>query len=140
MTFTKIDPADLDSPRRELSNGGLKSVITLLVGWQIIFCGQKRATRKRYISPLFDGRGHPHPKDEWELLLPEIKACRLIRKRRHEAPNLDDADPNFGEEYDETKHGQMLKDELNISHLTVHQQNILRAVIVKYWRGSARRV
>ena len=37
MTFTKIDPADLDSPRRELSNGGLKSVQTLLVRWQIIF-------------------------------------------------------------------------------------------------------
>ena len=27
MTFTKIDPADLDSPHRELSNGGLKSVV-----------------------------------------------------------------------------------------------------------------
>ena len=36
MTFTKIVPADLDSPRRELSNGGLKSVVTLLIHWQII--------------------------------------------------------------------------------------------------------
>ena len=33
MTFTKIDPADLDSPHRQLSNGGLKSVVTLLVRW-----------------------------------------------------------------------------------------------------------
>ena len=39
MTFTKIDPADLDSPRRELSNGGLKSVVTLLVRWHVIFVG-----------------------------------------------------------------------------------------------------
>ena len=37
MTFTKIDAADLDYLRQELSNGGLKSVITLLVRWQIIF-------------------------------------------------------------------------------------------------------
>ena len=37
MTFTKIYLADLDSPRRELSNGGLKSVVTLLVCWQINF-------------------------------------------------------------------------------------------------------
>ena len=37
MTFTKIDPADLDSPCRELSNGGLKSIVTLLVRWQINF-------------------------------------------------------------------------------------------------------
>ena len=37
MTFTKIDPADLDSPRRELSNGGVKIVVALLVHWQINF-------------------------------------------------------------------------------------------------------
>ena len=67
--------------------------------------GQRRVTRKRDISPLFDDRGHPHPQDEWESLLPEVKAGRLIRKRRHEAPKLDEMDPNFGEEYDEAKHG-----------------------------------
>ena len=54
-------------------------------------------------------------------MLPEVKAGRLLRKRRHEAPKLDDVGPNFGEEYNEAKHGQMLKDELNISHLSVHQ-------------------
>ena len=37
MTFIKLNQADLDSPRRELSNGGLKSVVTLLVRWQIDF-------------------------------------------------------------------------------------------------------
>ena len=37
MNFTKIVKADLDSPRRELSNGGLGIAVTLLVRWQIIF-------------------------------------------------------------------------------------------------------
>ena len=37
MTFIKIDPADLDSPCRELSNGGLGSVVTLLIRRQIDF-------------------------------------------------------------------------------------------------------
>ena len=37
MNFIKLDKADLNSPRRELSNGGLKSVVTLLVRWQINF-------------------------------------------------------------------------------------------------------
>ena len=37
MIREKIYPADLDSPRRELSNGGLKSVVTLLVRWYF-FC------------------------------------------------------------------------------------------------------
>ena len=30
MNFTKLDQADLDSPRRELSNGGLKIVVALI--------------------------------------------------------------------------------------------------------------
>ena len=37
MTFTKMDPADLDSPCQKLSNGGLESVAALLVCWQIVF-------------------------------------------------------------------------------------------------------
>ena len=37
MDDTKLNPADLNSPRRELSNGGLESVVTFLVRWQIIF-------------------------------------------------------------------------------------------------------
>ena len=80
--------------------------------------GPKKGANKRYVSPLFDDRGHPNPQDEWESMLPEVKAGRLLRKRRHKPPKLDEIDPNFGEEYDESKHGQMLKDELNISHLS----------------------
>ena len=37
MSFIKMDKADLDSPRLDLSNGGLKSVVALLVRWQIYF-------------------------------------------------------------------------------------------------------
>ena len=37
MTLIKLDQADLNSPRRELSNGGLKIVVVLLVRWQINF-------------------------------------------------------------------------------------------------------
>ena len=37
MSFTKIDQADLDSPRRELSNGGHGIVVALLVRWGIKF-------------------------------------------------------------------------------------------------------
>ena len=35
--ITKRDPAVFGSPRRELSKGGLESVVTLLVCWQIVF-------------------------------------------------------------------------------------------------------
>ena len=90
--------------------------------------------RKRFLSPLFDDRGHPDPHDEWDSLLPDVKAGRLIRKRKHAAPSLTNIDPNFGEEYDDAKHGAILQAELDVSHLEPFQQNILVAVIKKYWR------
>ena len=92
----------------------------------------KKGLPNRYVSPLFDDRGYPDLQDEWESMLPEVKAGRLIRKRRHNPPKLQDVDPNFGEEIDEAKHGQMLKDELHVSHLSKFQQNLLLAVIKKY--------
>ena len=96
----------------------------------------KAQTRKRhrYISPLFDDRGFPHPQDEWESMLPEAKVGKLIRKRVHDPPKLLDVDPDFGEEYDEAKHGDTLRAELKIAHLTEFQQSVLTAVIKKYWR------
>ena len=39
-----MDPEDLNSPRPELSSGGLKSVVTLLVRWQIIFLSAQTLT------------------------------------------------------------------------------------------------
>ena len=96
--------------------------------------GNKPAKRRKvsYVSPLFDDRGFPHPQDEWETLLPEVKAGRLIRKRLHTPPKLHGIDPAFGVEFDEMKHGQILKDELKISHLTSAQQFILTALIKRY--------
>ena len=38
MITDKIYLEDLDSPRRELSNGGLGIVVALLVCWGINFC------------------------------------------------------------------------------------------------------
>ena len=37
MDHTKIGQADLDSPRRELFNGGLGIVIARLVRWKNVF-------------------------------------------------------------------------------------------------------
>ena len=90
--------------------------------------------KNRFRSPLFDDRCHPDPQEEWESMLPEVQAGRLIRKRKHEASNLHDIDPTFGEEYDESKHGNMLHTELDISHLTPFQQQTLTTVVKKYWR------
>ena len=95
---------------------------------------KSKRERRKYVSPLFDNRGFPDPQDEWESMLPDVKDGRLLRKRVHDPPKLQEIDPDFGEEYDEDKHGEILRAELNIAHLTPMQKEILTAVIKKYWR------
>ena len=67
-------------------------------------------------------------------MLPDVKDGRLSRKRLHETLDLQAIDPDFGEEYDEAKHGDTLRAELNIAHLTPFQRSTLTAVIKRYWR------
>ena len=67
-------------------------------------------------------------------MLPEVKAGHLLRNRKHNSPNLQDIDPDFGEVYDENKNGEILRAELTISHLTTVQQSVLTAPVKKYWR------
>ena len=44
-----MDRTESDSPRRELSNGGLKGVVTLLVCWQINYsCASPRKAIQLY--------------------------------------------------------------------------------------------
>ena len=89
-----------------------------------------RKQQNKYVSsPMFDSRGFPDRQDEFESMLPEVDAGRLIRKRKHVAPPLTDIDPNFGVEYDELLHGNMLRTELDVSHLTPPQQATLTALI-----------
>ena len=48
-----MDRTETDSPRRELSNGGLESVVTLLVRWQIDYsCASPEKAIQMYISIL----------------------------------------------------------------------------------------
>ena len=54
-------------------------------------------------------------------MLPDVKEGRLICKRVHDPPKIQDVDPDFGEDYDEAKHGDILRAELVIAHLTPFQ-------------------
>ena len=73
---------------------------------------------KHYVSLLFGDRGFPHPQEDWELLLPDVKDGRSICKRLHNPPELKAIDPDFGEKYKEGKHGNTVRVELKIAHLT----------------------
>ena len=68
------------------------------------------------------------------ICTPHGKGSRLVRKQKHPAPRLDDIDPDFGVDFDEDKHGNMLRSQLNIAHLSADCQADLTALIKKYWR------
>ena len=67
-------------------------------------------------------------------MLPEVKSGRLLKKCNNISPNLQDIDPDVGEEYDENKNGKTLRAELAIAHLTTFQQSVITAFVKKYWR------
>ena len=49
-----------------------------------------------YVSPIFDDREHPSPQEDWEYIFTEVKAGRLLIKRKYNSHNLQDIDPDFG--------------------------------------------
>ncbi len=82
-------------------------------------------SRKKARNIFFDDRGFP---DE---LLHNIDGGVVLRKKKFDAPALDQDDPNFDYAFDESLHGDRLCQELNLSHLTPEQSSRLSALIKK---------
>ena len=89
--------------------------------------------RHNYVIPLFDDRDHTITQEDWESMLPGVSYGRLLRKRKNNSPHLEDIETDFGEVYDENKHGETLRAELTIYRLTTSQQAVLTKVVNKYW-------
>jgi len=88
---------------------------------------------KKRENVFFDDRGFPDVSDEFDYLLHRTGGGRVIRKRLHPSPRLDEVDEKFNVQYDEAKHGEKLRKELQIDHLTQDQQKQLTDLIKKYW-------
>ena len=84
-------------------------------------------------SLLFDNRGFRDKQAHYESMVPDISCGRLIRKRKHLAPDVKSVDPNFGEEFNLATHGPEL-DQISLSHLTISQQSTLKSLLQKDWR------
>ena len=68
MTFTKLNQADLDSPRRELFNGGLGNAVALSIRWQVVFLciytgGPIQLYKCHYLDSIAD-----YPKEFWAYI------------------------------------------------------------------------
>lgn len=82
---------------------------------------------------FYDNRGYPDQSEEFDYLLHRTGGSRIIRKRLHPAPPVDQIDPMFHFPFDEAKHGEKLRKELKIDHLPPDVQIRLTDLIKKYW-------
>lgn len=82
---------------------------------------------------FFDDRGFPDVSDEFDYLLHRTGGGKVIRKRLHPSPRIDEVDEQFNVQYEDARHGDKLRRELIIDHLTSTQQEQLVALIKKYW-------
>eukprot|EP00956_Cyclotella_meneghiniana_P019823 scaffold34482_cov22-Cyclotella_meneghiniana.AAC.1 len=72
---------------------------------------------------FIDDRGFPDQSHEFDHLIHNIDGGAVLRKRIHPSRSLDDIDPAFNVQYDESKHGQMFRDQFKPSPLLTAAQN-----------------
>jgi len=80
-----------------------------------------------------DDRGYPDLTNDHDTLLHNIDGGSVLRKLRHPALPFDEDDPTFTFTFDETLHGERLRQLLNLSHLDNALQNRIYALVKKYW-------
>jgi len=88
---------------------------------------------KKRENVFYDNRGFPDQSEEFEYLLHRTGGGKVIRKRLHPAPSLDEVDQKFNTPFDEKKHGEKLRRELKVDHLPPDLQKDLTELIKKYW-------
>jgi hypothetical protein len=89
---------------------------------------------RRCIKNVFiDDWGFPNQSDKFNVLLHSIDGGPVLRKLKNPPPPFDSVDPMFLFPYDESMHGDRLREDLDLSHLDVSLQQTVYALIIKYW-------
>jgi hypothetical protein len=88
----------------------------------------------RWISNVFiNDRKFLDKSDHYNNLLHNIEGRPILQKLKHPPPPLDEVDPEFFSAYDESKHGEQLQQDLDLSHLDTQVQEKIYVLVKKYW-------
>eukprot|EP00956_Cyclotella_meneghiniana_P030364 scaffold76080_cov21-Cyclotella_meneghiniana.AAC.1 len=93
---------------------------------------ERRRKGKRPPNAFLDSRGVPDWQEEWEWLH-EADYGKVLLKRKRMHSMRSSIDPSFNVPYDESIHGQYLRENLKISHLSPDKQAQLTALVKEYW-------
>jgi hypothetical protein len=96
-----------------------------------IIPADKLKQRRRIGYIFIDDREFPDKSDHYDNLLHNIEGGPILCKLKHLPPPLDEVHPKFYRAYDESKHGEQLKQDLD--HLDPHVQEKIYALVKKYW-------
>jgi hypothetical protein len=132
MLFTTRRPCIHASSYSALSTSTENSQLDTSIGSPIRVADKSRSCR--CIKNIFiDDRGFPDQSDEFDVLLHNINGNPVLRKLKHPPPQIGSVDPMFLFAYDEALHGERLQRDLDLSHLEVTLQQMLYALVQKYW-------
>jgi hypothetical protein len=87
---------------------------------------------KKARNVIYDDRSFPDETDAYDNLLHNVDGGEVLRKKKFDAPPLDQDDPGFHYTFNESEHGKQLRQELDLSHLSPEQGNQLSALIKCY--------
>ena len=89
--------------------------------------------KKKARNVFYDDRGFPDESTEYDNLLHNIDGGVVLRRKKFDAPALDEDDPLFNYVFSDDRDGPRLAKELDVSHLDPEQGAQLTALIKKYW-------
>jgi hypothetical protein len=99
-----------------------------------IWVAPKPKRRKHMSNVFLDNKGFKNLSDDYDHVLRDINGGPILWKLRHPAPALDaDVDPVFHAPFDPSKHEDLMRKDLNLSHLEPTLQERIYAIIWKYW-------
>ena len=88
---------------------------------------------KKSRNVFYDDRGHPDESDEFDQLLHTIDGGTILRKKKFPTPPIDVDDPTFNHTFSKELHGDLLRSQLDLSHLLPEDAEALLNVIKEYW-------
>ena len=88
--------------------------------------------KKKARNVFYNDCSFPDKLDAYNHLLHNIGGSIVLRKKKFDAPALDQDNPVFNYVYSEAEHSERLK-ELDLSHLQPKECKYLTALIKKYW-------
>ena len=88
---------------------------------------------KKSCNVFYNNRGHPDKSEDYNQLLHNIDGGTILHTKKSPTPPIDVDDPTFNHVFSDELHGELLRSQLDLSHLLPEDANALLAVIKEYW-------